>query len=171
MKRRWPLVTVITALAVALMAMGSRESAPELVGKPMPELELTRADGSSWSLTDLRGQVVVLNLWATWCPPCRKEMPALQRLADTLPAEKYEVVGISVDVDRFLVEEFLRRLEVTFDVLVDPDGEATDPILSVRAFPETFLIGTDGTLRERVLGDQEWDSKEWQERIRGLHDV
>lgn len=171
MKSRWPLLAGTAALAVAVMVMGSREPEPKLVGQPMPELELTRADGSRWSLTDLRGQVVVLNLWATWCLPCRKEMPALQRLADTLPAENYEVVGISVDVDRFLVEEFLRRLEVTFDVLVDPSGEATDPILAVRAFPETFLIDTDGTLRQRVLGGQEWDSKEWQARIRGLDDV
>lgn len=171
MKHRWPLLAGTTALAIALIVMGSRDHDPELVGRPMPELQLIRADGSSWSLADLRGQVVVLNLWATWCPPCRREMPALQRLADALPAERFAVVGVSVDVDRFLVEEFLRRLEVTFDVVIDPSGEATDPILAVRAFPETFLIDADGTLRQRVLGDQEWDSKEWQARIRGLDDV
>ncbi len=171
MKRRLALLAGAATLAIALMVMGTGETEPELVGQPMPELELTRADGSSWALADLRGQVVVLNLWATWCPPCRREMPALQRLADALPAEQFEVVGISVDVDHFLVEEFLRRLEITFDVLVDPSGVATDPTLMVRAFPETFLIDSDGTLRQRVLGDQEWDSEEWQERIRGLDDV
>lgn len=171
MKPLWPLLAGTTALALAVMVMASREPLPKLVGQPMPELKLTRADGSHWSLSDLRGQVVVLNLWATWCPPCRKEMPALQRLADALPAERFEVVGVSVDEDRFLVEEFLRRLEIEFDVVVDPSGEATDPTLTVRAFPETFLIGADGTLRQRVLGDQEWDSKEWQARIRELDDV
>lgn len=171
MKHRWPLLAGMIALTVAVMVMGSREPEPELVGQPMPELELIRADGSSWSLADLRGQVVILNLWATWCPPCREEMPALQRLAEALPAEHFAVVGVSVDEDHFLVEEFLRRLEITFDVLVDPGGEVTDPVFAVRAFPETFLIGSDGTLRQRVLGAQEWDSREWQARIRGLDDV
>jgi|AntDeeMinimDraft_5_1070356.scaffolds.fasta_scaffold29589_1 peroxiredoxin len=170
MKRRWALLAGATALAVALLFTASRDPVAELVDQPMPALELTRVDGSTWSLADLRGQVVVLNLWATWCPPCRKEMPALQRLAEALPGDRFKVMGISVDEDRFLVEEYLRRLEIDFDVLVDPTGQVTDPLLAVRAYPETFLIGTDGTLRQRVLGDQEWDSKEWQTRIRELDD-
>lgn len=157
--------------ALALLAAIRQEAPAPLVGERALALELLHESGSVWSLEDYRGRVLVLNLWATWCPPCRAEMPALQRLSEALPDDGFAVVGISVDEDVYLVEEFLRRLGVRFEVVVDPRGERVNAVLGPRAFPETFLIRADGVIADRILGEQEWDGEYWQARIRALHDA
>lgn len=170
MRRLWAIPVLVLA-GFALLATIRPDAPAPLVGEPMLALELPHDDGTVWSSEDYTGRVLVLNLWATWCPPCRAEMPALQRLADALPAESFAVVGISVDENPFLVEEFLRREGIRFEVVLDRNGERTQAALAPRGFPETFLIRADGVIAERIVGEREWDSEYWQARVRALHET
>jgi len=108
------------------------------------------------SIAELRGRVVVLNVWAPWCPPCLKEMPSLERLSRQLDSARFAVVGVTVD-DQFLAEEFLRRHGITFPNHIG-ERDALERRLGVRAYPETLLIDADGLIAERVVGSREWDA-------------
>lgn len=119
----------------------------------MPAYAAVNLVGDTVHLADLRGEVVVLNLWATWCHPCREEMPALQALHEAFADRGLQVVGVSIDgrSSAGLIPGFLEEVGVTFPILRDPEERV------VRAFttmgvPETFLIGRDGVLLHRWIG-------------------
>jgi peroxiredoxin len=111
------------------------------------------------SLTDYRGKVVVLNVWATWCGPCRKEMPSFQRLWEDYKERDLAIVAVSVDLPgkeddiRAFVDEF----GLTFDILHDPQSNIT-AIYRTTGYPETFVIAKDGTIRKKWIGDDDWSS-------------
>src|SRR5690606_30661502 len=121
------------------------------------------------TLADWRGKVVLLNLWATWCLPCRKEMPALDRLQEALGSEKFEVVALSVDrkgveaSKKFLDDAKVRNLAL----YVQPGGGATSAVRVV-GLPATILIDTQGREIGRLLGPAEWDSDDAQRLIRSV---
>lgn len=163
-------LALVAGLALGLAWLSRSDDTPPLVGEAIPPLQLSTAGGGEWALQDYQGRVLVLNLWATWCPPCRAELPSLQRLQDSLPPDRFAVVGLSIDEDAFMVEEMLRRLEIRFDVVVDPSGKRSAPALRTRALPETFLIRADGVIAERILGEQDWDSPASRARILALDD-
>jgi cytochrome c biogenesis protein CcmG, thiol:disulfide interchange protein DsbE len=126
---------------------------PLVAGDDAPSYAAMDLAGDTVRLVDLRGEVVVLNLWATWCHPCREEMPALQALHEALADRGLRVVGVSIDgrSSADLIPGFLEEVGVTFPILRDPEERV------VRAFttmgvPETFLIGRDGTLLHRWIG-------------------
>lgn len=128
-------------------------------GQTFPPIKLVGASDTTLGIETLRGRMVVLNVWATWCPPCRREMPDLERLSRTLDPQRFAVIGLSTDRDRWLAEEFLGRNRITFPNFFDTDGSIARG-LNLSAYPETFLIAPDGTLVMRVLGLREWDSAE-----------
>jgi len=139
---------------------------PLRAGAPAPAYAAVDLAGDSLSLSDLRGEVIVLNLWATWCHPCREEMPALQALHERFSGEGLHVVGVSIDgrSSADLIPGFLEEVGVTFRILRDPQERV------VRAFttmgvPETFLIGRDGTLLHRWVGAFDPLAPEHVERI------
>jgi len=123
------------------------------VGESVPAYHATALSGGSFRLSDLRGQVVLLNVWATWCPPCREEMPALERLHDELGERGVRVVGVSIDKGESadVPTEFLRENGITFTILRDASGQVARTF-QTRGVPETFLIGRDGTLLQRWVG-------------------
>ncbi len=132
---------------------GGSRFRPLQAGEPVPAYAAVDLAGDTLALADLRGEVVVLNLWATWCHPCREEMPALQRLHETYRDRGLRVLGVSIDgrSSAELIPGFLEEVGVTFPILRDPEERV------VRAFttmgvPETFLIGRDGTLLHRWIG-------------------
>lgn len=100
---------------------------------------------------------MLVNFWATWCRPCRAEMPALDALYRESRARGLEVLAVSVDADLQLVREFVLQTGVTFPVLFDRGGEATRRELSIAAFPTTLLVGRNGLVGEVVVGAREWD--------------
>jgi thiol-disulfide isomerase/thioredoxin len=137
--------------------------------EPLPEVKFKDADGKERTMADWRGKVVVLNLWATWCLPCRKEMPSLDRLQKALGSDKFEVVAVSVDrkgavaSKKFLDETNVQRLAL----YVDATARLSSDLRAV-GLPATLLIDTEGREVGRLLGPAEWDSADAQRLIRSV---
>lgn len=110
----------------------------------------------------------MINVWATWCAPCRHEMPSLQRLADTIGPEKLELVGLSVDHDEHVVREYLNEHKIRFPSYLDRQFASVNGILGVRVFPSTFFLAPDGTLLRVIESWRDWDSPEMLEEIQSL---
>jgi peroxiredoxin len=176
----WIATGVVAALLIGLIVLGwtqrSRFEAAE-VGARAPGFELVSMDGDSMSLEQYEGQVVLLNFWATWCPPCVHEMPSMETLYQDLRAQGFVVLGVSLDVDpgepdaqgrsQGIVREYVERLGVTFPILLDPEG-SVESVYNVSGLPTTYVIGRDGRIEGRIVGAREWDSEEYRGRIRDL---
>ena len=123
-------------------------------GNPAPAFEATSLAGESISLASLRGSPVLLNLWATWCTPCRKETPYLQRLHERFGGRGLKVVGVSVDsrAAREDVDDFVAEFGVTYAILHDPQMASMD-VFRVLGLPATYLIGSDGVIRWKRMGE------------------
>lgn len=134
--------------------------------KPVAEIQFEDDNGQIRSLADFHGKIVLLNIWATWCIPCRKEMPALDRLQTALGSNDFEVVPLSIDRDMDLVRKFY--LEVGLQKLGkyrDRSGRATRELGAV-GIPTTLLIDREGREIGRLIGPAEWDSPEMVQFIR-----
>lgn len=112
------------------------------------------------SFADYKGQVVLLNIWGTFCAPCIYEMPSLQRLHQAYGDSGLKIVAVSIDdaVSEDSVRAFARNLGVTFEILHDPTHEI-ERALQVTGYPETFVVGTEGTIRRKVIGPDDWSSQ------------
>lgn len=161
-RRRRVCLGALSALALA--ACGAPSSGPK-VGGLIPDLRFARLDGGPASLADHAGRALVLNLWATWCGPCRSEMPSLQRLADAFPAAQLDVVAVSVDDDLNLVREFLLRHAIRFAVYTDTAQPSVRSLLGVAAYPTTWLLRRDGRIAEVVTGERDWAAEPMIEAI------
>lgn len=127
-------------------------------GATIPDVVLERIDGARGvPLSDYRGRLLVLNVWATWCKPCREEMPSLERLSRA-GDDGIVVAGLSVDADRNLLLEFLRKHGITFANYSDPGSRVSQTELGVDSLPQTLLVAPDGRLLGRIAGAREWDS-------------
>lgn len=160
------IVLVVSVLMVLIYAEDqiAEEIAP---GRPAPNFELIDLDGSKRSLRDLRGRVVFINFWATWCKPCEDEMPAMERLYSDLSDEQFEMLAISVDSSSGPVFDFRKDLGLSFPILLDTDRKVANRYQSFK-FPETYLIDPNGILVARFVGPREWDSALYSSRIRNL---
>ncbi|MBI4212467.1 MAG: TlpA family protein disulfide reductase [Deltaproteobacteria bacterium] len=128
-------------------------------GDIAPDLRLPALDGTTKSLSEHQGNLVLLHFWATWCPPCRKEIHALDRMARTFAGKGLVVLSISEDQQnaREILTRFKQSYPFSFPVLLDERGEAAD-LYRVFSLPETILIDTQGMIIKRFDGPQEWDS-------------
>ena len=151
-----PVVLGLVALALFL----ALESEPPFQESPRPSEEVpdfTFTDqGREQRLADLRGHVVVLNFWATWCPPCVAEMPSLERLHKQLGPRGLVVLGISVDSDPDAYQKFLRNLNITFINHRDPERRISS-LYGTFMYPETYIVDAQGRLVRKVIGALEWD--------------
>ena len=127
--------------------------APVAEGAPAPAYAAVTIDGDSMSLDDLRGRVVLLNIWATWCHPCREELPLLQALHERHAADGLELIGVSVDArgEGDAVRAFARRFGVTYPIWLDPDERASSTFLAI-GVPASYLIDRTGTLVWKKIG-------------------
>lgn len=105
------------------------------------------------------GKTLLINFWATWCLPCRDEMPSLQALSDDLDDEHYAVIGVSIDEDLNLLKEFLLDFNLDFPILQDSGGKILAAQMGVIAYPETIIVSPQGRIVKRISGAREWDSK------------
>ncbi|TVP56271.1 MAG: TlpA family protein disulfide reductase [Gemmatimonadales bacterium] len=173
-------ITAALALAVITFAWVNQDRLHAVgPGVQAPYFEAVTLEGEPASLDDYRGQVVLLNIWATWCPPCRYEMPSMQRLYEELEGEDFEIVAVSVDarvgqrdVDGMPggdIRAFSDSLSLTFPILHDPQGRIRRAY-QTRALPESFVIGRDGQIYRKVAGATEWDRPQYVDFIRRLLD-
>jgi peroxiredoxin len=160
------LAGAVAAAVLAALLLLEPPADPIRAGQRAPGFELPRLDGGApLSLDGLRGRVVLLNFWATWCGPCEAEMPAMQRLHDALAGPDFELVAVSVDASRDDVEAFRTRLGLRFPIALDPEKRVANAYQSYR-FPESYLIDREGRILSRYIGPREWDSPLYAERIR-----
>ncbi len=148
------------ALVCALMLAGSVHSAPALTqasGASAPDLVLSDLEGRSHNLAAYRGKVVLINFWATWCEPCRREMASIQRLRNKFREQPFLVLTINVDESEPLVRQFMTTTRLDLPVLMDP-GKMVTRRWGVRGLPATHIVGLDGRLRYRLVGDLDWSS-------------
>ena len=145
-------VCLLLQLSVSACGAGEHRGRPS-AGEPVPAYSAVDLAGDSVPLSSLRGNAVLLNVWATWCPPCREEMPELERLHRTYADSGLRVVAVSIDGQgaEALVREFVEEFGVTFTILRDPD-ERVSRIFAMTGVPETFLIDRRGRLVKHWLG-------------------
>jgi len=146
MSRRVPWILFAgLALAAAGGCRGPEVPRPGAVGQPFPELELgALSDGRMASVSAYRGRSLIVNFWATWCEPCRKEMPGLERLSASAGPRGITVLGITVDSDPNLAREFVLQYRLSFPNLIDPELRLARSALDIKSFPETFLVSAEG---------------------------
>jgi len=137
----------------------------------LPDIQLTEFTGTISSLREEHpGKAIVLNVWATWCAPCRIELPSLQRLSDELDSDHFTVVGLSVDEDPDFVSEYLRDVGITFANYLSADPVAMQARLKIESFPQTFLVRPDGTLEGRIVGLRDWVAPDQRTMVQSLWD-
>jgi len=155
------LASVASLAALAAAGWPSRAQAAHVVrpwpeGKAAPALSLADLDGKMWNLAALKGQVVALNFWATWCEPCRAEMPSLELLAAQHERDGLTILAVNYKESLPTVKRFLETLPFSLPILLDRDGNATGD-WTPRIFPTTVLIDRAGVPRLSVLGELEWN--------------
>jgi peroxiredoxin len=170
-------VLVVATFLVGLIWVNRDKFTPLDVGSRAPDYSAVSLSGDTVALDSFRGDVVLLNIWATWCKPCVYEMPALQRLHENLGSRGLRIVAVSVDAapgvfGRFgqqggNVAEFTQRFGLTFPVLHDPSGGIQDRY-QVSGLPTTYLIDRDGRIRRKVIGAVAWDEPAMADQIRTM---
>ncbi len=166
MSRRIILLIGLFIVGVVYFAYFSPEKTGLQVGEVAPIFALPAPDQQMVRLSDYRGQTVLINFWATWCPPCAAEMPSLERLSKTLARDDFHVLAISVDDAGWgPVENFIKRFSLTFPVLLDVRSEVA-ALYKTYQLPESYLVGPDGVVAVKYIGPREWDDPKIMAEIR-----
>lgn len=131
-------------------------SVDKIVGQKAPDFTLKDLDGNKVSLSNFRGKVVLLNFWASWCPPCRAEMPAMNKLNEQLKKRGFVILAVSTDRSVFDVKEYLSKNPVNFPVLIDQNLNVSRNLYKVFMMPTTFLIDRKGFIVRKYFGEQDW---------------
>lgn len=159
-------ILALTLLVVALATACYHGSRPRRIGEAAPDFSVQDSDRKI-ELSQFRGQVVVLNFWATWCPPCNEELPSLMTMQDRTRSRGVVVLGISIDVDGDAYHRFLKQRGVNFVTVRDPE-EKISGMYGTHGWPETFIIDRQGVLRRKVVGPINWNSPEVMEFLSRL---
>ena len=174
MQNKWRSNVVLFSLLVFIFFIAGCENLAGLnkvkrmeIGKAAPDFALQDASGKTWKLSDLKGKVVFVNFWATWCKPCRDELPSMEKLNKTMAGQPFQMLSIVFNDDLQLAESFARRLGATFPVLANPDPELTEAYM-ITGVPETFVIDAGGILRHKFIGPYDWDTPEMKKLVRNF---
>ncbi|MGE5154945.1 MAG: TlpA family protein disulfide reductase [Bdellovibrio bacteriovorus] len=155
------------ALALAPTLVAGELSPAAESERQAPGFDLQALDGTPHRLEDYRGKVVLLNFWASWCPPCLVELPSMQRLADQLAADPFAVVLVNVQETPFRVANSLKLMGVRVTTLLDPEGD-TFRAWGGAIYPTSFVIDPEGQVRYVAKGPLEWDSQDVLTALQGL---
>ncbi len=169
-KRKLILIFLVLVGAFSLFSLyfiffGGNQSGPSIdftsKGVAAQDFGLPNLRGDYVKLSDYRGKVIFLNMWATWCPPCREEMPSMESLYQRFKGREFEMLAVSIDRDgERVVRPFVAKYGLTFTVLLDPDNK-TYRLYGLTGVPETFIVDKSGAIIHKIIGPQNWMSKEW----------
>lgn len=173
--RNLALIVVIALVGASVYLVSSSGSRPAsewvksvVAGEPAPDFQLEDTEGRQVSLSALRGKVVLVNFWATWCPPCIEEMPSMERLNEVMSGDDFVMLAINVEENgRSVVPAFLKRTPYTFPILYDDKG-LVHKSYGVFKFPESFIILKDGTVAEKIIGPLNWSNPDTIAYLKGL---
>jgi len=163
-RQQWTVVGAIVLVLGLGLAVASHfmqdELFPIFVGSQVPDFRAKVLGSTQYkTLADYKGQVMLLNVWATWCEPCRAEIPSLERLQKAYGSQGLKIVAVSID--DYVGEDSIRRYAdnfgVTFEILHDPT-HAIERVLQTTGYPETFVVGPEGTIRKKIIGPDDWSS-------------
>jgi len=159
---------VVGALLAALVSRVNGAELKRWKGKPAaPAIDLMTVDGRPLSLQALRGKVVLVNFWATWCEPCIREMPSLQQLRDQLHADGFEVLAVNYQEGPARINSFIEKLQLSLPVVRDTDGSVARA-WGARIFPANYLVDRAGNIRHSMSGAADWTSPSLVSTIRTL---
>jgi peroxiredoxin len=177
---KYAKTVVVMALVGALSALiwvNRERFLPLTAGSRAPDYVAHTLSGDSVALSTYRGEVVLLNIWATWCAPCIREMPALQRLHEDLVSKGLNIIAVSVDAPPTTfnplgqmgsdVKDFIDRFGITFTVLHDPSGDI-QTVYQASGLPTTYIIDREGRIHRKVYGAAAWDEPAFADEIRRL---
>lgn len=160
-------VSLIVTIALIVVSLVQDDSSLESVkmssigeGIPAPDFTFPGLDGKNTSLSDYKGKVVLVNIWATWCPPCVEEMPSMQKLYNEFNGKNFEILAVSIDaagVDA--VAPFMKKHKLFFPALMDPKGTIKS-MYGVTGIPESFIIDKQGVLVGKIIGPRDWATQE-----------
>ncbi|HEY7746398.1 MAG TPA: TlpA disulfide reductase family protein [Desulfuromonadales bacterium] len=172
--RRFTVFAAILICLVAAYFYFARDERPHgppadllQAGSMAPDFTLKDLNGNPVTLSQLRGKVVFLNFWATWCPPCLAEMPAMERLNEVYGSQNFVMLAVNIEEDVEAVKDFLKENPHSFSVLLDLEANAQN-LYGVYRFPETFLIDKNGKIVERYLGARDWSGVDFLKLINAL---
>ncbi len=154
------LLLVFSALCLSLAGLSATAAQLKPTKpRPAPELNLPRYGGGSVNLAELRGRVVLVNFWAVWCPPCRKEMPSMERLSKMMASRPFTILASNAGETPDRIQSFLNEVPLSFPILLDRDSERMKA-WRVFVLPTSFLIDKQGQIRYSLSGHIEWDEPE-----------
>ncbi len=163
------LLLISAGIAQANSAFSDMTIVPEAERKAAPDFLSENLAGGNAGLTDYKGKLILLNFWATWCMPCRVEMPGMERLWQKYKEKDFVIVAISNDDEssRSRIETFQKKLDLSFPILLDPESEINDQY-KVSSMPTSFLIDANGKVISRIVGSEEWSSPDAIQFVEGL---
>ncbi len=160
------VVLVFLAVAGLLILFSLKQNnsylnySPLKTGLPAPDFTFPGRDGKMVSLSDYRGNVVLVNIWATWCPPCVDEMPSMERLYKELKGEDFEILAVSIDsLGPKAVAPFMKKYNLSFPALMDPDA-TIQTLYQTIGIPESFIVDQEGILIKKIIGPRDWATPE-----------
>ncbi len=157
-----PLVTDVYSETLSPYAV------EKISGQKAPDFSLKDMNGNPVSLSSFKGKVILLNFWATWCPPCRDEIPSMDKLNRQLKDKGFMVLSVSVDRSLSAIADFIKKAPVSFPVLIDDKQKVTKSLYKVYTIPTTFLINRNGIIVEKFFGEHDWTEPEMVKKVEAL---